>query len=100
MTDKTYYLIRGNVNLGLVKQIDYDFPWNSGIFEPSDRYKTVSHLFWRQNELLEAQEYEEADRIYEIITQPGIYLKSLDTKEDIPIHGILIEPDRIEWRWG
>lgn len=100
MIDKTYYLIHGKVNLGLVKPIDYDFPWISGIFEPSDRYNTVSHLFWRLNELLEAEEYEEADRIYEIITQSGIYLKSLETKEYIPIHGTSIEGDRISWRWG
>ncbi|MDJ0718296.1 MAG: hypothetical protein QNJ54_29395 [Prochloraceae cyanobacterium] len=100
MINKKYYLIRGDVNLGLVTHNDDDFPWSYGVFAPSNEYQAIAHLFLQQEKLIEAEEYGESlDRIYEAITKPGIYLKSLQTEQSIPIDGVFIQENKIGWRW-
>jgi hypothetical protein len=73
-----YHLYRGPMLLGTLSDLQPDFPWLVGSFQPSAAYEADRPLFERSLELLDAELYEEWDELWTRIAAPGLRIEPLD----------------------
>jgi hypothetical protein len=102
---KALELVRGNAVLGTieVKPGEADFPWYSGVFQPSSEFETVRDLFDQELELLRANttdnsaQWEDWEAVHSELHEPGLRLQSLN--DSYQAHDILIHIDGTEAWW-
>lgn len=71
-------LRRGGVTLGILTLDDVDQPWFYCHFEPTEAFEEIKPLFDEELHLLEADEMDAWDKVYEAILSLGLRLQSLD----------------------
>ncbi|MBV9468618.1 MAG: hypothetical protein JO316_03520 [Abitibacteriaceae bacterium] len=84
----TFHLKQNETLLGVLHQDGGDFPWFDARFEPTPAFEEYQPLFARELELLEAEEWEEWDKVYLQFQQSGIYL--FDVAEAIRIDEFIL----------
>jgi hypothetical protein len=97
---RQFRLVRGETVLGTITHVPErdDFPWHGGTFVPAEAFESVRLLFERSLELLNTEEYEKWDEVWEEIESPGVRLEPLDggaSDKDILIH---IDGESASWR--
>ena len=94
-----YQLFRGERRLGDLTRIDADFPWWSGIFEPTPAFEEVRPLFDREREQLEADAIEEWGQVWDAIAAPGLRLEPTDGRGPITEFLVHIDGQNAWWRY-
>jgi hypothetical protein len=95
-----YHLYRGDVLLGTLSNLQPDFPWVVGSFEPSDAFAAERPLFERELELLDAEHYDEWEELWTRIAAPGLRILPVDPGEE-PVEDfniIHLRGDRFDFR--
>jgi hypothetical protein len=77
-----FHLYRGDVLLGTPSDLQPDFPWVVGSFEPSDAFAAERPLFERSLELLDAERYDEWEELWTRIAAPGLRIEPLDPADE------------------
>jgi hypothetical protein len=99
IVDQRFELVRGGVVLGVVALDGSDFPWFIGELKPSPEYGTVEPLFAEMHRILEDEGFtERSGELHELITGPGIQLRSLPDGAITEVTGISIVGRRVSWR--
>lgn len=83
--------------IGLVSDIQGDFPWRRGRFQAYPVFDRVEEIFERELSLLSTNEAE-WESLWDEIESRGLYLKVLGTDERIDRPLLHIEGQEIWWR--
>lgn len=94
-----FRLLRGGINLGLVKPTHDDFPWHYGDFEADSGFKDVENLFQDELEILERTKgNQEWDAAYQRISSEELRLEPVGPGKVIVNPLVHVRGDKVWWR--
>jgi hypothetical protein len=93
------YLKQGETILGTLEDDGSDFPWFYCIFKATEAYQDIKPLFDRELELIEMEDWEQFEQIYQQIRDLGLCLVEKDGETVVTDFLLHIEGDSAWFRY-
>jgi hypothetical protein len=95
--EQIWRLVRGEELIGEIVIDDVDFPWLHGRFVPTPAFERVKHLFDREQELLDADDFVSWETAYDEISGTMTLMSPTGPVAEYLLH---IDEDRARFRWS